>query len=180
MSYNIDKSLSWDGLYKIYSNDSSYLVKIRETSHGSRVWIVDTIKEYGDSSNVKIFKMMELVSQVCKEYIDSVNGKQIIIMVNGNLEESKQRSKVLTRWLEKDWEYKIENADIRLSSSRSNVNSVNLMIVAYRKSKIEIKSDIIENENTVILSNIKFCFNCGTPNNNFIFCPSCGTKLKQN
>jgi hypothetical protein len=26
---------------------------------------------------------------------------------------------------------------------------------------------------------VKFCFNCGSENNNYKFCPSCGTNLKQ-
>lgn len=181
MSFNIDRSLSWDGLYKIYSNESSFLVKIRETSLGSGLWIVDMVNEYGNTPGISIFSLLKSLSEVCKEYLDIVGGKKMMIKIDNTLQESQKTAKVFTRWLENDWDYKIENSDIKLAGLRNPyLNISTLSILAFRKDKIQNLIPETHSQDPIILSEIKFCFNCGAPNNSFAFCPNCGTKLKQN
>ena len=40
------------------------------------------------------------------------------------------------------------------------------------------KTEQVEEE-TEVVSDIKFCFNCGIENKNYKFCPNCGQKLQQ-
>ena len=46
---------------------------------------------------------------------------------------------------------------------------------------VVIKSLVNKVVNEVVESPVgaKFCFNCGLENNNYKFCPSCGTNLQQ-
>jgi membrane protease subunit (stomatin/prohibitin family) len=81
-----------------------------------------------------------------------------------------------------NWNSTIETPEIKISGLRSpQIKTTNYIIIASRNSynKSEAVTQNQQSE-SLIISNIKFCFNCGTPNDSFAFCPNCGTKLKQN
>lgn len=184
MAYSIDKSLSWDGLYKFTSDSgASYMVKMRESSHKSGLWTIEFIRPSGNAPAIEIFRTMRVLSEICKEHMDKVGGNRVIMLISGDKDESLKKANVFTRYMGENWNSTIEIPEIKISGLRSpQIKTTNYIVIATRVSynKIENIDQTQTNELLNIGSNIKFCFNCGTPNNNFAFCPNCGTKLKQN
>lgn len=184
MAYSIDKSLSWDGLYKFTSDSgASYMVKMRESSHKSGLWTIEFIRPSGNAPAIEIFRTMRVLSEICKEHMDKVGGNRVIMLISGDKDESLKKANVFTRYMGENWNSTIEIPEIKISGLRSpQIKTTNYIVIATRVSynKIENIDQTQTNELLDIGSNIKFCFNCGTPNNNFAFCPNCGTKLKQN
>lgn len=180
MAYSIDKSLSWDGLFRITTDSGAlYMIKIRESAPDSGLWTIELTRPSEKGSTSEIFKTMRTISEICQEYINQKQGNNVILFVTGDSDESLKKSNVFSRYMGEDWDYVIDRPQIKISNLRNpNIISTNYFIKATR-----VRKTITENPsislNTQIISEIKFCFNCGTPNNNFVFCPSCGTKLKQ-
>ena len=180
MSYIVDKSLSWDGLYQFQSDSGcNYIIKIKKVSEDSSLWTIELIRKSGEPPVSEIFKTMKTIADICKEYMNIVKGNRVIMLISGNYEESLQKANVFTRYMKDEWNYNIDIPTIKLPGLRSpNVNTTNFMITATRKKDL-IEINKSEMNSTISNVDIKFCFNCGTPNNNFVFCPGCGTKLKQ-
>ena len=180
MAYSIDKSLSWDGLFRITTDSGAlYMIKIRESAPDSGLWTIELIRPSEKGTTSEIFRTMRTISDICQEYINQKKGNEVILFITGKVDESLKKSKVFSRYMGDDWEYTIDIPQIKLSNLRNpNIITTNHFIKATRVRKMtEVSSNNLVN--TQITSEIKFCFNCGTPNNNFAFCPSCGTKLKQ-
>lgn len=179
MSYIIDKGLEWDGIYK-YTTDSgiSYMVKIHETSHGSGFWTIDFIKLSKIDGNVReVFAIMNTLFEASMEYVDIKNIQNVIIFINGeNREQIDQKTRVFVRWIRDYWDYQIApNPQIVIPGKRDGrINIPTNGIFMTRKK-------LITTIETTKLSKVevKFCYNCGTENNNFKFCPKCGTSLQQ-
>ena len=183
MAYSIDRSLSWDGLYKFTSDSgATYMIKMRESSHKSGLWTIEFIRPSGNAPIIEIFRTMRVLSEICKEHMDKVGGNRVIMLISGDKDESLKKANVFTRYMGENWNSTIETPEIKISGLRSpQIKTTNYIIIASRNSynKSEAVTQNQQSE-SLIISNIKFCFNCGTPNNNFAFCPNCGTKLKQN
>ena len=180
MPYSIDRSLSWDGLYSFTSESgASYMVKMKETSPRSGLWTINFIKNSGESTPTEIFKTIKILSDLCKEYINSQNGNRALLLISGDEKESEQKAKVFSRWMGEEWDCLIHRPNVKISGLRkSSIPTTPFAIMATRRPKIEE----VEKPKTIdspVNFEIKFCYNCGSPNNNFVFCPSCGTKLKQ-
>lgn len=179
MPFSIDKSLDWDGIYK-FSSDSgaSYIVKLRESAPGSGLWTIDFIKTGGEPPKTEIFKTMKVLSDLCKEYINKVGGDNLLMLISGDSEESLQKSKVFTRWMGEEWESNITDARLKISGIRNMLYPTPYLISVKRKPK-SIVEDTPKPISIGITSEIKFCYNCGNANNDYLYCPNCGTKLKQ-
>lgn len=184
MSYSIDRDLSWDGLYKIYTpSGTEYLIKMKESAPDSGLWTINLIRPSEKAPTIEIFRTLKLVSEVCQEYLNEVKANKLLLLIAGDIDESQKKAKVFTRWMESDWndwDFKIDRPEIRIDALRSaNIKSTSFSIILKRKNNLYQSNTQKPTNNVVNHLDIKFCFNCGTPNNNFAFCPSCGTKLKQ-
>lgn len=177
MSFNINRELEWNQV-SIDTDDVNYLVYVSETGEGSNLWTLNISNEEGRIKKDDIYKLMSTISDVIFKGKDSLaensNIKEMIYFVYGNTEqEIDKRSKVFSRWIKKPWTFEIiKNPTIDIQGKANKV---------YLKSNlIHIKKneDYIE-ETPKIIGNIKFCFNCGTENKAYKFCPSCGTNLQQ-
>ena len=180
MSYIIDKELEWDGIFK-YTTDSgiSYMAKIHETAPGSGYWTIDFIKLSKDSGNVReVFAIMNTLIELSMGYADIKNIQNVIIFINGeNREQIDQKTRIFTRWIKDYWDYQIvSNPEMTISGKRDGrINIPTNGIFMTRKQGI-----VTPIENTTLSKVVvKFCYNCGTENNNFKFCPKCGTSLQQ-
>lgn len=180
MSYVIDRGMEWDGIYK-YTTDSgiSYMAKIHETAPGSGFWTIDFIKlskEDGDAREV--FTIMNTLIELSMEYAEMNNIQNAIIFINGeNREQINQKTKIFTRWIKDYWDYQVvSNPQVFIPGKRDGRITIptNGIFMTRKKNLItpikETKLSTVE---------IKFCYNCGTENNNFKFCPKCGTSLQQ-
>jgi hypothetical protein len=180
MSYIIDKELEWDGIYK-YTTDSgiSYMAKIDETAPGSGYWTIDFIKLSKNDGNVReVFAIMNTLIELSMEYADIKNIQNVIIFINGeNRDLIDQKTRIFTRWIKDYWDYQIvSNPEMVISGKRDGrINIPTNGIFMTRK------QGIVTPIQTTKLSSVdvKFCYNCGTENNNFKFCPKCGTSLQQ-
>jgi hypothetical protein len=180
MSYIIDKELEWDGIYK-YTTDSgiSYMAKIHETAPGSGYWTIDFIKLSKNDGNVReVFAIMNTLIELSMEYADIKNIQNVIIFINGeNRDLIDQKTRIFTRWIKDYWDYQIvSNPEMVISGKRDGrINIPTNGIFMTRK------QGIVTPIQTTKLSSVdvKFCYNCGTENNNFKFCPKCGTSLQQ-
>ena len=178
---NVDKSLSWDGLYQFYTDKGAkFLIKIVESAPNSGVWMVNFVKSNTiEVEPREVFSLMKLIAEGCNEYANQKGINKAIFLMSGGREESLQKSKIFTRWMEDNWNFEIKESQIKIPGTRFEVlNSTPYTISLSRKEKSN-KTEITNSSNT-ISQEIKFCYNCGTPNNSYLFCPSCGTKLKQN
>jgi len=180
MSYSIDRSLSWDGLYSFTSESgANYMVKMKESAPGSGLWTINFIKTSGEPPAIEVFRTIKVLSDLCKEYINSKGGTRALLLISGDEQESEQKAKVFSRWMGEEWDCLIHRPNIKVPGLRkSNIPSTPFAIMATRKPKTETIQPVKVTE-IQSTSEIKFCFNCGTANNNYLYCPSCGTKLKQ-
>jgi hypothetical protein len=178
MNYSIDRSFSSDGLYTFSSDTSSYILKMRESAPRSGLWTIDFIKSSGEPSPKEVFRTMKIISDLCKEFIDSVNGNKVIMFIAGDPVTSAQKAKVFSRWMGENWKCEISEPQIKIPGLRNSaILPTPFSIIATRISNSKQEETV----STSIPANtdIKFCFNCGSPNNSYQFCPSCGTQLKQ-
>jgi|688.fasta_scaffold364307_2 hypothetical protein len=180
MSYVIDKGMEWDGIYK-YTTDSgiSYMVKIHETAPGSGYWTIDFIKLSKDSGNVReVFSIMSMLMELSMGYADIRNIQNVIIFISGeNREQINQKTRIFTRWIKDYWNYQIvSNPEVIIPGKRDGRITIPTNGIFMTR-----KQGLVTPIETTTLSSveIKFCYNCGTENNNFKFCPKCGTSLQQ-
>jgi hypothetical protein len=178
MTYNLDKSLISDGMI-FYTTDSGckYLAKIFETSTGSGLWTLDFIKLSGDPESSEVFKIMKTLTDACMEYVYDKNINNVAIFVSGENEDViNQKTTIFQRWLRDDWDFEITpNMEIKISGKRNSSYSVPTNAIMMKRKQKVVQKQIITNGNI----QVKFCFNCGSENNGFQFCPNCGTNLKQ-
>jgi hypothetical protein len=176
MSYNVDKTFAWDGIYQ-YSSDSGakYLVKISKTSKNSDMWTLNFMKLAGEPSKLEVFKIMRTLWEVSMEYVNEKNINTAILLVSGadNL-EIEQKTTVFTRYLKDDWDFQIiNNPDFQVEGMKNGKFSIPTNAFFIQR---KVNSPQIINK-TIDPVSIKFCFNCGTKNDSFQFCPNCGTKF---
>lgn len=176
MTYNLDKSLIGDGII-LYNTDSGckYLAKISETAIGSGLWTLDFMKLSGEPITSEVFKIMKTLTDACMEYVFEKNINNVAIFISGENEEIiNQKTTIFQRWLKEDWDFEIvPNMEIKIQGKRnSKFNAPTNAIMMKRKQNI-VQKQIVINGNM----NVKFCFNCGTKNDDFQFCPNCGTKF---
>ena len=96
----------------------------------------------------------------------------LVYIAGSDRNEIDQKTKIFTRWIKTPWKYEvISNPIITIQGNRNHIQTNTNFIHMTRgvEEVVVIKSPV----------GAKFCFNCGLENNNFKFCPSCGTNLKQ-
>jgi hypothetical protein len=176
MSYIIDRSLAFDGLFR-YSTDNGtdYIVKISETAPNSGFWTLDFKKLSGDPSALEVFKTLNTLFTVAMEYAAEKNINNAYLLIAGDtIDEIQKKTVAFTRWIEYDWDYNIiKNPLITIDGMKSSINIPTNIIHIKRKI---IKNQVTQQQSQSLM---KFCSNCGTENNNFQFCPNCGSNLKQ-
>lgn len=178
MSYLVDKSLAWNGIFQ-YSSESgtNYLVKISESAPNSNFWTMDFKKLSGEPSSTEVFRIMNTLFEVAMEYVDEKKIDSALLLITGSSkEEMEQKTKIFVRWLKDNWDLQIlEKPEFTIKGYKRSYVLPNNGIFIKRKT-------VINNTPTspVPKFTIKFCYNCGTENDGFQFCPNCGTNLKQN
>ena len=179
MAFELDKSLSWNGIYRYSTeNGTQYLAKISETAKNSGLWTLDFIKLSGDPSPIEVFKILNTLFLACMEYVNQNNVNKAYLAVTGETnEEISKKTTAFTRWIKDYWDYQIiDNPEFRILGRKESIIIPTKVIFMTRKTtSISNTTSTSETNNTLM----KFCPNCGTQNNNFQFCPNCGTNLKQ-
>ncbi len=184
--YFIDKSISWYNTV-FFSSDSGtkYSVQLVETAPNSKVWTFNFNLISGIPDNKEVFKTMKVLYEILLEpngLIEKNNVKEIILTIDGSSrEEINQKTKIFTRWIKSPWVFEINsNPEIIMQGKREQIY-LNTNLIHIKKNEELVKEVIkVEPINQVVnIPNIKFCFNCGLENNNYKFCPGCGTNLQQ-
>jgi hypothetical protein len=176
--YTIDKSISWNNTIVFSSNSGTkYSVQLLESSPGSKIWTFNFKLIEGIPDKKEVFKTIGVIQDVLLEpggLIERNNVNEIVVFIYGkSREEIDQKTKIFTRWIKSPWIFNIEsNPEITIEGKRDQIY-LNTNFIHIKK------TDVIENNKTIDLSNIKFCYNCGLENNNYKFCPGCGTNLQQ-
>jgi len=176
--YTIDKSISWNNTIVFTSNSGTkYSVQLLETSPGSKIWTFNFKLIEGIPDKKEVFKTISVIQDVLLEpggLIERNNVNEIVVFIGGkSREQIDQKTKIFTRWIKSPWIFNIEsNPEITIEGKRDQIY-LNTNFIHIKK------TDVIENNKTIDLSNIKFCYNCGLENNNYKFCPGCGTNLQQ-
>ena len=184
MSYNIDNSLIWNNLF-IFTTDSGtkYIAKFEEVSEG--IWTLDFQLSSGEPLRSEIFKTMKVLGDNTSDFLDERGINTLLVYIAGSdRNEIDQKTKIFTRWIKTPWKYEvISNPIITIEGNRNHIQTNTNFIHMTRGSEevVVIKSLVNKVVNEVVESPVgaKFCFNCGLENNNYKFCPSCGTNLKQ-
>jgi hypothetical protein len=177
MSYNLDKSLSWNGLYKYTTdNGAQYLAKISETAKNSGLWTLDFIKVSGDPSPIEVFKILNTLFLASMEFVNQRNINNAYLAISGENDiEIEKKTKAFTRWIEEYWNYEIvDRPEFKISGKKETMVIPTKVIFMKRKPFTPI--NVVSESNN---SFMKFCPNCGNQNNDFQFCSNCGTNLKQ-
>jgi len=176
--YTIDKSISWNNTIVFSSNSGTkYIVQLLETSPGSKIWTFNFKLIEGVPDKKEVFKTIGVIQDVLLEpggLIERNSVNEIVVFIYGkSREEIDKKTKIFTRWIKSPWIFNIEsNPEITIEGKRDQIY-LNTNFIHIKK------TDVIENNKTIDLSNIKFCYNCGLENNNYKFCPGCGTNLQQ-
>ena len=114
--------------------------------------------------------------------IEKNNIENIIVTIDGkDQEEIDKKTKAFTRWIKKPWSYKVmKNPTIKIDGATKNIY-VRTNIIHMFKTNEPITPEVVVKKEEIknIPSQIKFCYNCGLENNNYKFCPGCGTNLQQ-
>ena len=92
--------------------------------------------------------------------------------MKNNKDEMEKKTKVFTRWIRSPWTFEVHRNPVIDILGRANKIYLNKNLIHMKK------TDVVE-KNTVVNTNVKFCFNCGTENKGFKFCPNCGQNLQQ-
>ena len=172
MSYNIDNSLIWDNIF-MFTTDlgSKYIVKFEEVSEG--IWTLNFQLESGEPLRSEIFKTMKFLGDNTSNFLDEKGINTLLVYIVGSdRSEIDQKTKIFTRWIKSPWKYEvISNPIITIEGNRDYIETNTNFIHMTRGVE-----EVVINESPI---GAKFCFNCGLENNNYKFCPSCGTNLKQ-
>lgn len=181
MPYNIDNSLIWNNLF-MFTTDAGtkYIAKFEEISEG--IWTLDFQLTSGEPLRSEIFKTMEVLGDNTSNFLDERGINTLLVYITGSdRNEINQKTKIFTRWIREPWKYEvISNPIITIEGKKDHIQTNTNFIHMTRgiEEVVVIKSPLnkLVSESPV---GVKFCFNCGSENNNYKFCPSCGTNLKQ-
>ena len=184
MAYNIDNSLIWDNLF-MFTTDSGnkYVAKFAEVSDG--IWTLDFYLSSGDPLRSEIFKTMKFLGDNTSNFLDERSINTLLVYISGSdRNEIDQKTKIFTRWIKSPWKYEvISNPIITTDGNRNHIQTnTNFIHMTRGVEEVVIESPVNKVVNELVIESpvgVKFCFNCGLENNNFKFCPSCGTNLKQ-
>lgn len=175
MNYLVDRSLIEDGILQ-YTTESGtkFLAKIFRTSANSDLWSLDFVKVSGTPSPVEVFKTMKTLTDAAMEYAVQRGINRVIIFIAGETQDViEKKTTAFQRWLVLDWDFEIiPFMDVRVSGLRNGFTVPTNTILLSRK-KLPFQRQVVQNNQITI----KFCFNCGQENKEFLYCPTCGTKL---
>ena len=178
MTYNVDKSLIGDGIIQ-YSTESGckYMAKIYESAPGSTLWSIDFKKLSGTPSPSEVFKIMKTLTDAAMEYVYDKNINTVSIFIDAESDEMIEKKTIaFQRWIKDDWDFEvIKNMEIKIAGMRNSTFTMPTNSIMMRRKQNVVTKQVSVNGSI----NIKFCYNCGTENNDFQFCPNCGTNLKQ-
>lgn len=171
--FKIDRSLEPEGIFK-FKTDSGceYMASIHESAPKSGLATLDIVLLSGQPSPIEVFRTMRTVYDVSTEYVLKKGFKDLIFYIDGrNREEIDQKTNIFTRWINTDiWEYRIDSQPyIVIPNKRNGIIQLNTNAIVIKK-----KDNVV-----VETTKLNFCYNCGEPNNNYKFCPSCGSNLQQ-
>ena len=184
MSYNIDNSLIWNNLF-MFTTDAGtkYIAKFDEVSEG--IWTLNFQLESGEPLKSEIFKTMKFLGDNTSNFLDEKGISTLLVYITGsNRDEIDQKTKIFTRWIKSPWKYEvISNPIITIEGNREHIQTnTNFIHINRGIDEVVIEPPVNKVVDSVFIESpvgIKFCFNCGSENNNYKFCPSCGTNLKQ-
>lgn len=184
MSYKIDNSLIWDNLF-MFTTDAGtkYIAKFDEVSEG--IWTLNFQLESGEPLRSEIFKTMKFLGDNTSNFLDEKDINTLLVYIAGsNRDEIDQKTKIFTRWIKLPWKYEIiSNPIITIEGNKNHIQTnTNFIHMTRGVDEVVIESPVNKVVDSVVIESpvgIKFCFNCGSENNNYKFCPSCGTNLKQ-
>ena len=184
MSYNIDNSLIWNNLF-IFTTDAGtkYIAKFEEISEG--IWTLDFQLSSGEPLKSEIFKTMKVLGDNTSNFLDEKGINTLLVYISGSdRNEIDQKTKIFTRWIISPWKYEvISNPIITIEGKKDHIQTnTNFIHMTRGVDEVVIESPVNKVIDTVVTESpvgAKFCFNCGLQNNNYKFCPSCGTNLKQ-
>lgn len=175
MNYLVDRSLVGDGILQ-YTTESGtkFLAKIFKTSAGSDLWSLDFVKVSGTPSPVEVFKTMKTLTDAAMEYAVQREINRVIIFIAGETQQIiEKKTAAFQRWLVVDWDFEImPYMDVRVLGLRTGFTVPTNTLLLTRK-KLLFQRQILQDDRRTI----KFCFNCGQENKEFLYCPTCGTKL---
>jgi len=180
----VDNSALWDNTFTIETDSGAkYIVSLAETGPSSDVWVLNFLLIDGTPQYKEIFSTFKTLQQNLKKLLLERNIQKVIGWIGGkDREEVDKKAKIFLRWVEWPFVCDIDNSpEIRIPGRRKLLQpNTNFFVIKRVDNGEELKTKIHPKQNTPSTTNeIKFCFNCGTPNNSYQFCPSCGTKLKQ-
>ncbi len=175
MSYSVDKSSLDENVFTITTESGvKYLVILQETAEDSGLWILHFLKELGkEAVSSEVFKTMKALEENLIQILEERGITSIMVYISGkDRNEIDQKTKVFTRWIEEPWEYQIDvDPIIRIQGIRKEIETMTNFIY--------LKKKIIQPTLQSVISENKFCTNCGTENKGFKFCPNCGQNLQQ-
>ena len=172
-TFKIDRSLESEGVFQ-YTTDSGckYIASISESAPNSGLATLDFMLVSGSPSYIEVFKTMRTLYEISTEYVLKKGFKNLIFYIDGaNREEIDQKTNIFTRWIDTNiWEYRIDPQPyIIIPNMRNGIIPVNTNAI------------VIKKKDNVVIESVKskFCHNCGSPNNNYKFCPDCGQNLQE-
>jgi len=181
-TFQIDRTLACDGLYK-YSTDNGveYNVKIHESAPGSGLATIYFTLLSGKPSAIEVFRTMNTLYELSFEYVESKGFKNILVHIDGkDREEIDKKTRIftsgLTKWVGPNvFDYQIiSNPKITVPGRRNGAYTFETNAIYMTRKSTPAPTTIEAPPNV----DIKFCYNCGTENNNYKFCPKCGTNLQ--
>lgn len=186
--FRVDNTFLWDNCFYIESElGTKYCVRLNETAPGTNIWIINFILISGTPKGREVFKTLSILWENLKKFFIDKDITSAFGYIDGKTrEERDQKTKIFTRWVDYPFEVIVDaSPEIRIQgSSRSHTIDTNMFHISRipksgtDKEELKLKEEI-QKIDTPTNTEIKFCFNCGNPNNSFVFCPNCGTKLKQ-
>jgi hypothetical protein len=176
MAYKINRELEWNQIQITSDSGVSYRIGLNETVYDSKVWIMDLILLSGKPSTSEIYKTMGVIYDVLTEkngLLERSNITEVVSIIQGNnRDEIDKKTKVFTRWIKKPWKFDVKVNPIIEIQGKSKKIYLNTNVIHMKKNEqVEEKIELI--------SDVKFCFNCGIENKNYKFCPNCGQNLQQ-
>lgn len=176
MAYKINRELEWNQFQITSDSGVSYRIGLSETLHDSKIWLLDLVLISGKPNISEIYKTMGVVYSVLTEkngILENRNITEIVSIIQGNdRDEIDKKTKVFTRWIKKPWTFDVRVNPVVEIQGKAKKIYLNTNVIHMKK------TEQVEEE-TEVVSDIKFCFNCGIENKNYKFCPNCGQKLQQ-
>ena len=192
MSYIIDNSNIQNNILTLTDkSDLKYFIKLTEISEDSDVWTFAFMQPPTINKSNKTFEYMFILSKEIFEsdLLESNKVNKMLFLIEGDSRENAdEKTEIFTNIINDDWEFKIEQDPetiIEGGLSYINFNTNSIYIIKKEKVIEKVIETAIVNEGVIETAIVvdegvmKFCSNCGLKNNNYKFCPSCGTNLKQ-